>query len=100
MIYIYRKDNGEIKMACESLPDYDTTIFSHRTINLSEAKQAEFDNSEKRFIKDGKMELVARKPERQEILRQMSADLEAMRSGAFTKEELLDKVIELTNIIK
>lgn len=100
MIYIYRKDTGEIKMVCEVAPDYDKSIFSQKTLNLSEAKQEEFINADKRYIRDGKLELEARKPDKEAVLKQMSDDLEAMKNGQFTKEELLDKVIELTNIIK
>ena len=87
-------------MVCEEAPVYDKSVFTQKTLNLTEAKQEEFVKADKRYIKDGKLELVARTPEKQEVLKQMAEDLDAMKKGEFTKEELLDKVINLVNVIK
>lgn len=87
-------------MVCDTVPDYDKSIFSQKTLNLSEAKQEEFVNAEKRFIRDGELELIPRKPEKAEQLKQMSDDLDRLKGGQFTKEELLDKIINIIDIIK
>ena len=95
-----KKIDGRVAMISDGKNQIDETLFNQEQFSFTDTTLNDFLNAGERFVVDGKIVLKPKDEERLKKLETQKKELAALRNKDFTKEELLDKIIEIFDLEK